>query len=178
MIADGREAALIPFMLRPFRCTDTRGRWAEPWKCVCVCVHLLHAHKWSLFTSLVGNPPCITLTVSVGGEGDQNASALYIPPLAIKARPLGHPLTCSVDLKKKNHLLMKFTFFKVYILLTVSAFPQIWQQLWKLWQLFVQKRLIPLNLSRNFFLDKLFLFFEGFALGFCCRKVWKGAEKQ
>lgn len=43
MIADGRETELIPFMLRPFRCTDTRGRQAGPRQCVYtyVCMHVV-----------------------------------------------------------------------------------------------------------------------------------------
>lgn len=102
MIADGRETELIPFMLRPFRCTDTRGRQAGPRQCVYtyVCMHVVGPQRVDTndIPSYLWEEPsyrtfCLCVCVCERERED-------IPPLVIKARPLGHPSTCSVDLKR------------------------------------------------------------------------------
>ena len=153
MIADGRETALIPFMLRPFRCTDTRGRQAV-FVCVCVCVYARavcervcvwgigalspHAHKCDPPSHLWEEPPyhsvwlCVCVCVCMCVWEDQNASSVHIPPPSIKARPLGHPpYSLQLIWKTSSH------FFKVYAFHIISAFPQMWKQLWKLLHLYL-----------------------------------------
>lgn len=114
MIANGRETALIPFMLRPFRCTDTRGRQARPRQYGYACVWGMgdlspHAHKWSPIIS-VGRTPHITLSVwlCMWEREDQNASSVNIPPPRSRGGLWGISLLDKVDL----NLLMKFTFFQ------------------------------------------------------------------
>lgn len=126
MIADGRETALIPFMLRPFRCTDTRGRQAL---CLYVSVYgvrgLHHMHTNDPPSYPWEEPP-ISLCLTVCE--DQNGSSVRSPPPWIKERPLGHHYTWfEKKRRKKNtpHI------FKVYVFHIISAFPQMWKQLWK-----------------------------------------------
>lgn len=127
MIADGRETALIPFMLRPFRCTDTRGRQARPRQYSYACVWGMgdlspHAHKWSPITS-VGRTPHISLSVwlCMRERGSKCQLCAYTSTLdqgeAFGASP--YLLKLIWTSSWNSH------FFKVCVFHTISAFTQI-----------------------------------------------------
>lgn len=129
MIADGRETALIPFMLRPFRCTDTRGRQARPRQYSYACVWGMgdlspHAHKWSPITSVGRTPPyhCECLTVYEGERGSKCQLCAYTSTLdqgeAFGASPYLLKLIWTSSWNW-NHI-----FFKVCVFYTLSAFTQ------------------------------------------------------
>lgn len=126
MIADGRETALIPFMLRPFRCTDTRGRHTGPRRRVPLCVCALVA--WACITCaqmilvcMCGKNPHITLSECIKASQDQNASNKHTGPHAMTAGPLGLPPNSLNGLKTKKK-------FSLCVLLSVLQLEQMYSK--------------------------------------------------
>lgn len=151
MIADGRETALIPFMLRPFRCTDTRGRQAGPRQCGYACVRG-HGGSFTTCTQMIphhicGKNPPISLWLSEC-VCERERERIKMPALCIYLHPRsrgglwGISLLAIVDLS----LLMKFTFFES---MCVSYFFRIYtneNSLKTLTFIFVWRRDISLNI--------------------------------
>lgn len=149
MIADGRETELIPFMLRPFRCTDTRGRQTGPRQCVYtyVCMHVV-GPQWvdtnDIPSYLWEEPSYRTFCLCVCAKERER---IYLHSWSRRGL-WGIPLLVQLIWKD---FLMKFKFFRVYVFHIISAFPEILKKLWKPFSfIFVQLRHMSLNITATF----------------------------